>query len=239
MCRLPQGLKNSSSIFQNYIESTLRGIKGVVIFQDEVLMYGNTKEQFDKKMLAVKSRLREKNFTINEKNFNSKPVDSVSILGYSISKEGIAPDPKPVEKIKIAKAPTKNKRLESFVSLANFYGRMIPDFATKMLPLNNMRNSDFSWGKMQQKAFEDMKNELCANPLLQLYSLQKEVTTVASEIAIGGVLSQEGHPFIYVSRKIDSSGAKRIEYRAGSTGKCVCGHKTKAISSWKTIYPAD
>ena len=107
--------KNSSSIFQICIESTLKGIKGVVIFQDDVLVYGTTKEQFDKRMLAVKSLLREKNFTINEKKSNSKPVDSVSFLGYSISKEGITPDPKHVEKIKNAKAPTNNKQLESFV----------------------------------------------------------------------------------------------------------------------------
>ena len=40
---------------------------------------------------------------------NSKPVGSVSFLGYSISKEGIAPDPKKIEKIeKNAKAPTNN-----------------------------------------------------------------------------------------------------------------------------------
>ena len=32
MCGLPQGLKNSSSIFQNCIDSTLKGIKSVVIF---------------------------------------------------------------------------------------------------------------------------------------------------------------------------------------------------------------
>ena len=118
-------------------------------------------------MPAVKTRLREKNFTINEKKSNSKPVDSVSFLGYYISKEGIAPDPKHVEKIKSAKATTNNKQLESFVGLTNFCGRMIPDFATKVLPLKNMRNSDFSWGKMQQKTFEDIKNELCANPLVQ------------------------------------------------------------------------
>ena len=155
-------------------------------------------------MLAVKSRLREKNFTINEKKSNSKPVDSVSFLGYSISKEGIAPDPKHVEKIKNAKARTNNKQLESFVGPANFYGRIIPDFATKMVPLNNMRNSDFSWGKMQQKAFEDIKNDLCGIPIVQPYSIQKEatVTTDASEKAIGGVLSQDGHPVIYVSRKL-------------------------------------
>ena len=63
---------------------------------------------------------------------------------------------------------------------------MIPDFATKMLPLKNMRNCDFSL--------------LCSNPLVQPYSLQKEatVTTDGSEKAIGGVLSQEGQPVKYV-----------------------------------------
>ena len=44
--------------------------------------------------------------------------------------------------------------------------------------------------------FENIKNELCANPLLQPYSLTKETTatTDASEKARGGVLSQEEHP---------------------------------------------
>ena len=56
---------------------------------------------------------------------------------------------------------------------------------------------------MQQKAFEDIKNELCANPFVQPYSLQEEatVTTDATEKIIGRILSQEGHPVLYVSRK--------------------------------------
>ena len=74
-----------------------------MIFQDDVLVYGTTKEQLDKRMLVVKSRLLEKNFTINEKKSNSKPVDSDSFLGYSISKEGIAPDPKNADEIKMQK----------------------------------------------------------------------------------------------------------------------------------------
>ena len=62
MCQLPQGLKNSFSISQKYNESKLKGIKGVLIFQDDVLVYGTTKEQFDKRMPAVKLRLHGKNF---------------------------------------------------------------------------------------------------------------------------------------------------------------------------------
>ena len=67
MCRLPQGFRNSSSIFHNCIESTLKRTKGVVIFQDDVSVYGTTKEQFDKRILAVKSPLLEKNYTTNQK----------------------------------------------------------------------------------------------------------------------------------------------------------------------------
>ena len=207
MCRLPQGLRNSSSIFQNCIESTLKGINDVVIFQDDALVYGTTKDQNKKRMLAVKRRLREKNFTINEKKSDSKPVSSVSFLGYSVSKEGIEPDSKNVEKIKNAEPPSNMKQLESFVGLANFHGRMIPDFATKMLPLNEIQKGEIRWEKEELNVFGNLKNELCANPLLQPYNLTKEatVTTDASEKAIGGVLSQEGHPVIYASSKLSQA----------------------------------
>ena len=59
-------------------------------------------------------------------------------------------------------------------------------------------------GKEEKIAFENIKNELFDKPLVQRYSYTKEatVTTDASEKAIGGVLSQEGHPVIYVSMKL-------------------------------------
>ena len=67
MCRLAQVLENSSSIFWKCIKSTLKRIKCVVTSLDDVLVLGPIKEQFDKRRLAVKCRLREKNFIINER----------------------------------------------------------------------------------------------------------------------------------------------------------------------------
>ena len=104
--------------------------------------------------------------------------------------------------------PTSNiKQLKSIVSLASFYGRMMPDFATKVLPLNEFQKEEFRWEKKEPNFFENIKNELCANPLLQPYSLMKEATlkTDASEKAIGGLLSQTGNPVIYVSRKLSQA----------------------------------
>ena len=76
-----------------------------------------------------------------------------------------------------------------------------------MLPLNEIRKEEIKSDNEEQNAFEKIKNELCANPLVHPYSLTKEatVTTDASEKAIGGVLSQEGHPVIYVSRKLSQA----------------------------------
>ena len=76
------GLQSSSPIFQNCIESTFKGIKGVVIFQSVVLVYRTTREQFDKKTLEVNDRLRLKNFTINEKNLT--PNQLIALVFWDI-----------------------------------------------------------------------------------------------------------------------------------------------------------
>ena len=106
MCRLPQALKNSSSIFQTCIESTLKGIKSVVIFQDDLLVYGTTKEQFDMRMIAVKSQLCDKNVTINEKSLTQNQSIALTFWNTLFLKKYVE---------KKAKAPTNNTQIESFV----------------------------------------------------------------------------------------------------------------------------
>ena len=90
-----------------------------------------------------------------------------------------------------------------------------------------MRNSDISWGKMQQKAFEDIKNEFCANPLVQPYSLQKKQQLLLTPLKkpLAGSFARRTSSHICIE-KIDSSGEKLLEHRAGITGNCVCGRKT-------------
>ena len=114
--------------------SRANGIAERAVQTWSVPVYGTTRDQNEKRLLAVKSRLREKNFTINGKKPNLKPASSVSFLAYSVSKEELAPDPNHVEKINNAKPPSNMKQLQSFVGLAKFYDRIIPDFATKKLP---------------------------------------------------------------------------------------------------------
>ena len=55
----------------------------------------------------------------------------------------------------------------------------------------------------QNKAFEALKKVLTSKPVLKIFDPKKEVTltTGVSEHAIATVVSQEGHPIMYLSRK--------------------------------------
>ena len=59
-------------------------------------------------MLAVKSQQSEKKLTITANKSNFQPVSSVNFLGYSVSKEEIAPNAKHIEKIKILRISKEN-----------------------------------------------------------------------------------------------------------------------------------
>ncbi len=217
--RLQMGMKNASAIFQRTMEQILADIKGVLIYQDDVLVFGPNTEALEKRLAAVKTRLREKNVTLNE----SKCIeyaDEVTYLGFRISAKGILPDTSLVNAIMQIKTPTTKSEVESFVGLVNFFGRLIPNFAGKIRPINALRRKDvpFVWSADCTEAFESLKKEVSSSPVVQPYHLEKEVTltTDASKGALAGVLTQDGHPVIYVSRSFskEESNYSNIEREA-------------------------
>uniref|UniRef100_A0A1I8I2N6 Eukaryotic translation initiation factor 4H n=1 Tax=Macrostomum lignano TaxID=282301 RepID=A0A1I8I2N6_9PLAT len=77
-------------------------IKGLLIYQDDILIHAPDKPTLEKRLAAVRTRLSEKRVTINEAKSISY-CDSVSFLGFRISAAGIQPDDRLVEKIRHAK----------------------------------------------------------------------------------------------------------------------------------------
>ena len=68
----------------------------------------------------------------------------------------------------------------------------------------------FKWTDECQRAFQSLVDELTGEPLVQPYTLDKEVTltTDAPEKTNGGVLTQNDHPVIYISRNLTSAEQK-------------------------------
>ena len=72
--------------------------------------------------------------------------------------------------------------------------------------LKRVQNVEFTWTLKQSKVFEALKKALTSKPVIKIFNPKKEVilTTDASECTIAAVVSQEGHPIMYLSRKIQS-----------------------------------
>ena len=102
--------------------------------------------------------------------------------------------------------------MQSFLGLANYYRKFVKNFSKIALPLTKaLQNASNSrpliWDMMMYNAFDELKHALTMAPCLKIADPdgEFEVTTDASEDAeaIGAVLTQDGHPIAFESRKLN------------------------------------
>ena len=84
------GLKNSSTTFQQCLETVLEGIEGVKIYQDDILIHASSLSKLKNRANAVLSRLRSAKVSLNEKK-SIQRFDNFDFLGFNISGKGILP----------------------------------------------------------------------------------------------------------------------------------------------------
>ncbi|PAA86570.1 hypothetical protein BOX15_Mlig030946g1 [Macrostomum lignano] len=206
--RLVPGLKSASAIFQKAMESTLSEVKGKVVYQDDILLGGRSRAELDAKVRLTIGTLTSAGMTVNLDKSNLGAAE-VSFLGYKISAAGVSPDPRLVERIQAISAPKDRRQLESFLGLCNFFGRFVKNYSSIVEPLNQLRgrNTEFIWGADQDRAFHHLKELLASRPIIRPYDRKKEttLTTDASERAIAAVLTQDGHPVMYFSRRLSEA----------------------------------
>nr|XP_047140200.1 uncharacterized protein K02A2.6-like [Hydra vulgaris] len=104
----------------------------------------------------------------------------------------------------------------------------------------------FEWRKEHQQAFELLKRNLCEEPVVKVYDINQdlELTTDASEKAISGILSQNGHPVLYLSRTLSDAEtrysniereASAIVWSAHRARHFLLGRKFKLISDHRPL----
>src|SRR4051794_5179417 len=124
-------------------------------------------------------------------------------------------DPAKIETVKNWPIPQNDSELRGFLGLSGYYQRFVPNYSALAKDLTDLLKKDvpFKWDIGQTLAFEALKERLMTAPVLStpIYADPEnpadkqtpfEITTDASNYAIGAVISQEGHPIAYHSRKL-------------------------------------
>lgn len=140
--------------------------------------------------------------------------EKVKFLAYVISKEGITPDLEKVSAATECPVPIDLKQVCGFVALASYYRK---HFADIVRPLHRLlcKNTSWVWGTEQQRALEELKEQLSTAPLVKapLLAGQFFLDTDGSDEGLGAALQQEQERVIAVR------GLKREEKHYCTTRK--------------------
>ena len=193
--RMPFSLKTAPATFQRVMNTALSGLTGTrcFVFLDDIVIYANSLEDHDRKLRDVFRRLRKNNLKLQPGKCEFLRTE-VTFLGHKISERGVEPDTRKVEAIENFPKPNTVRQLKSFMGLAGYYRRFVPQFSKIAAPLHKLLKKDvkFAWGEDQEIAFRTLKQKLMSGPILRYPNFSEEsiLTCDAPNDGVGVVLSQ-------------------------------------------------
>jgi hypothetical protein len=201
------GLTNAPAYFMYLMNSVFMNEldKFVVVFIDDILIYSKSEAEHAKHLRIVLQRLRDHKLYAKFSKCEFW-LDSVKFLGHTISKDGISVDPSKVQEVMDWKPPKSVHQIRSFLGLAGYYRRFIPDFSriAKLMTELLKKGVKFVWSEDCDQSFHTLRKHLTLAPVLTQPDMSKpfEVFCDASGTGLGCVLMQENRVIAYASRAL-------------------------------------
>lgn len=200
--RLMFGVNVAPEIFQRQMERILTGIMNIIVYMDDILIWGEDKTRLKDTTETVLGALRANNLSLNDEKCEYER-ESVNFLGHKFSATGINIEETKIRDIENFREPQSPSETRSFVGIAQFMSPFIEDFGTLAAPLYEVMGNEskknradkeiFHWGEAQSEAFRALKKAII-NCTTTLGFFDKRDRTIlytdASPTAAGAVLVQ-------------------------------------------------
>ena len=182
---------------------------------DDILVYGCTKDEHDRNLRLVLNRLKEHGATLN-KDKCTFGQQSVKLYGHIFSAAGVKADPKKIQDVCTAPAPTNSSEMSSFLGMAQYLAKYIPNYSTLTAPLRELthQNVPWVWGDVESEAYQKLKDELTSSRVMTYFDPTKSIDIYvdASPVGLCAILTQNDKVLAYGSRAL-----KDVETRYSQT----------------------
>jgi len=120
--RMPFGLKNAPATFQRTMEIVLRELDGKIcfVYLDDIIIFGETKEEVLRNLEKILERLEEVGLKIKLSKCSFLKQE-VKYLGHIVTGDGIRPNPDKLKAIKEYPVPKTVKEIRGFIGLVGYY----------------------------------------------------------------------------------------------------------------------
>ena len=209
---MPFGLTNAPATFMHLMQQTFRKFLDdfVIVFIDDILVYGKTKEEHYNHLRIVLQVLRDKQLyaKLSKCEFFQ---GEIGFLGHVINQYGIKMESSKVNAVTSWPPPKNIHELRSFLGLAGYYRRFVKDFSLIASPLTSLLHKDtkYEWTAQRDNAFNELKKAVSTAPIFIIPDphLPHTVVADASGYAIGAALCQDHgnglQPCAFLSRKMN------------------------------------
>ncbi|KAL6083104.1 hypothetical protein STEG23_004262, partial [Scotinomys teguina] len=214
--RLPQGFKNSPTLFDEALHADLAEFRiehptlTLLQYVDDLLLAARDRSECLEGTRALLERLGQKGYRASAKKAQICQ-DKVTYLGYTLSGGQRCLTDARKEAIIAIPPPENPRQVREFLGTAGYCRLWIPSFAELAAPLYPLTKPGipFQWEEEHQRAFTDIKRALLEAPALGLPDLTKPFELFVAE-SLGfakGVLVQRlgpwRRPVAYLSKKLD------------------------------------
>ena len=193
--RMPFGLKTAPATYQRFMNYALAGLLGIYcfVYLDDIIIFSENLEEHILKLRRVFEQLSKYHVQLEPDKCEFLKTE-LQYLGHVVTEQGVRPDEKKVEAVKLFPTPKCTKDVKSFLGLAGYYRKFIAKFSHISAPLTRLLKKDVEWIWTQEceQSFIKLKSILSSEPLLRYPDFTQSfiVTMDASNIAIGCILSK-------------------------------------------------
>ena len=126
------------------MDTVLQGADKAICYIDDILVTGDSLEEHLKNVEEVLKRLQK--YGIRAKRAKCSFIsEKVEYLGHHIDGDGLHTLASKVEAVSQAPQPKNVQELRSFLGMLHYYGKFLPNLATKLHPLNQLLRADQEW----------------------------------------------------------------------------------------------
>ncbi len=192
-------------MFHKRICKALRNIPGVIVYIDDILIWGRTQAEHDERLQQVLETLRNFELSINDSKCEISKT-RVKFLGHVVEDGRLFPDPDKVLAIKNFPSPHDKKSLKRFLGMMSYLQKFVPHY-TEMTDLFRpllKEKHEWLWTEQHESMMNKIRTSVNWTQALRIFRPGKALHLYvdASSTGLGAVLIQDNEPIYFASRSL-------------------------------------
>ena len=186
--RLNMGYVNSGSFFTQSLYQIFAAEvrRNMIIYVDDIFIMHRDVDEHIKFLGHIFAKFREYKLRLHPKKMTIA-TDTANFLGYTLTAGGYTVDTGRCKIVKEYPRPKNARDTKKFLGIANYFKRLIKNYSKRSAPLRELLVKDkvFEWTDAQEQSFCDIRDALCAAPVLGYPDRDKPLRVILDACATG------------------------------------------------------